>query len=328
MNGFISVALALTCPNGADSTGACILTDTLEGGAKDLLGLIDTITNWLFTILLVLAVTFVILATYKYLMSGGGEEVSKAHKMLLYAAVAVAVAVLAKGVVNVTKVLIGGSAGESGETNQTTNSDDNWEEIGTSPNNVNVWPCPDGSISAVRVDNNDYLDAEEADFVGVHVSNPRVSVERCSDGSVPKVMVDENIYSSPSRSNGTNTNSNQQSTNNTVNNQQNTYVAPIATTTNKPRPQFKIAPCNIDGKTMTIKIDGVKYPGANDAGMTTLSSGQIDNNFYGPYIRQSDKVDDHRVKGTTCSNGYWPGYIDVDGVRYIVSPSVALPPGE
>lgn len=109
MTSFFAVALAVTCPNGTDKSGACILSPTLDGGAKELLGIMEYVTNWLFTILLVLAVFFIILAAYRYLTSGGGEEVAKAHKMILYAAVAIAVAVLAKGIVNVTRVLIGGA---------------------------------------------------------------------------------------------------------------------------------------------------------------------------------------------------------------------------
>lgn len=110
MTSFFAVALAVACPNGTDKSGACILSPTLGGGAKDLLSIMEYVTNWFFTILLVLAVLFIILAAYKYLTSGGGEEVGKAHKMLLYAAVAIAVAVLAKGIVNVTKALVGGSS--------------------------------------------------------------------------------------------------------------------------------------------------------------------------------------------------------------------------
>ena len=90
--------------------------ETLLGnGPAGLVGLIKTITNWLFTFLLALAVLFIILAAYKYLISGGGEEVGKAHKMLIYAAVAIAVAFLAKGIVFVVEELVtsGNSGGSS-----------------------------------------------------------------------------------------------------------------------------------------------------------------------------------------------------------------------
>lgn len=85
----------------------------LGGGPNGVIALIETITNWLFTVLLVLAVLFIILAAYRYLISGGGEDVGKAHKMILYAAVAIAVAFLAKGIVFVIAELVTGGSGAS-----------------------------------------------------------------------------------------------------------------------------------------------------------------------------------------------------------------------
>ena len=85
----------------------------LAGGFSGVLGLVNTITNWLFSLLLVLAVLFILMAAFKYLTSGGGEEVGAAHKMIIYAAVAIAVAFLAKGIVFVVKQLVttGGGGG-------------------------------------------------------------------------------------------------------------------------------------------------------------------------------------------------------------------------
>jgi hypothetical protein len=165
------------------------LKETLPGGANDLLGIIDRVTNWFFTILLVLAVIFIIFAAYKYLMSGGGEEVGKAHKMVLYAAVAVAVAVLAKGVVNVTKVLIGGSS-------QTTQGDA-YKQISTSPD-ISVWPCENGSVSNVMIGDEIYAGTgnqmENGSYKQISTS-PNISVWPCEGGTIPNVMLDEEIYS-------------------------------------------------------------------------------------------------------------------------------------
>lgn len=90
----------------------------LASGANGVIDLIRTITNWMFTILLVLAVVFILLAAFKYLTSGGGEEVAVAHKMLIYAAVAIAVAFLAKGIVFVVAELVttGSHSSSSGNT--------------------------------------------------------------------------------------------------------------------------------------------------------------------------------------------------------------------
>lgn len=90
-------------------------TDGLSGGVA----LIQKITNWLFTVLLVLAVLFIIMAAFKYLFSGGSEEaVGTAHKMIIYAVVAIAVAFLARGIVFVVQELVAtgysGASGSSG----------------------------------------------------------------------------------------------------------------------------------------------------------------------------------------------------------------------
>lgn len=83
--------------------------DGITGGVA----LVTKITNWLFTILLILAVLFIIVAAFKYLFSGGSEEsVGTAHKMLIYAVVAIAVAFLARGIVFVVQELV--TSGYSG----------------------------------------------------------------------------------------------------------------------------------------------------------------------------------------------------------------------
>lgn len=87
----------------------------LREGPGGVANLIITIGNWLFTLLLILAVVFIILAAYRYLFSGGSEEgVSTAHKMLIYAVVAVAVAMLSRGIVFVIGQLVTTGGGSSG----------------------------------------------------------------------------------------------------------------------------------------------------------------------------------------------------------------------
>ena len=94
-------------------------TDGLSGGVA----LIQKITNWLFTVLLVLAVLFIIMAAFKYLFSGGSEEaVATAHKMIIYAVVAIAVAFLARGIVFVVQELVAtGYSGASSNGNVSAN---------------------------------------------------------------------------------------------------------------------------------------------------------------------------------------------------------------
>jgi len=71
-----------------------------------ILKVVDNLTNWMFTAFIAAAVIMVLLAAFTYLRAGGGEETAKAHKMLLYSAVAIAVAILAKGIVNVVKSIV------------------------------------------------------------------------------------------------------------------------------------------------------------------------------------------------------------------------------
>lgn len=83
-------------------------------------GIFDTIVAWLFSFLVLLSIVFVIIAAYKYLTSAGDpEKVKSASNTLIYAAVAIAVALLARGlpflVSGLTGVEItGGGAGGAG----------------------------------------------------------------------------------------------------------------------------------------------------------------------------------------------------------------------
>ncbi|PIT93371.1 MAG: hypothetical protein COU06_00160 [Candidatus Harrisonbacteria bacterium CG10_big_fil_rev_8_21_14_0_10_38_8] len=119
----------------------------LAGGLGGIELLIIRIANWMFTLLLVLAVLFIILAAYKYLLSQGGDGVKEAHKMLVYAAVAIAVAFLARGIVFVVEQLVssGGSSGSSIYYNDGTRSG------GATINDDNITIRRRGSNSDVQV---------------------------------------------------------------------------------------------------------------------------------------------------------------------------------
>lgn len=96
--------------------GLSDLNETLAGGPKDAILFIDTMANWLFAILLTIAVIYILLAAYEYMSSKGGEGVEKAHKMLLYAAVGIAIAVLAKGIVFAVRKLVDNSTPAASQT--------------------------------------------------------------------------------------------------------------------------------------------------------------------------------------------------------------------
>lgn len=68
---------------------------TTVGGAVDL---VRYIVRWIYIIFFIIAVLFILFAAFTYLTAGGNEEtVGKARNMIIYAAVAIIVALLAVG---------------------------------------------------------------------------------------------------------------------------------------------------------------------------------------------------------------------------------------
>jgi uncharacterized membrane protein len=66
---------------------------------QGVLQLFCVVFGWAFYFLIILAVIFILVAAFRYLTAGGDpENVKKAGAVLLYAAVAIAVALLAKAV--------------------------------------------------------------------------------------------------------------------------------------------------------------------------------------------------------------------------------------
>jgi hypothetical protein len=76
---------------------------------NDVTNLLCGSLTWVFYILLVFAVIMALVAAYKYVTSGGDpEKVSSASKTLLYVAIAVAVALIAKGVPYIVSSFLNG----------------------------------------------------------------------------------------------------------------------------------------------------------------------------------------------------------------------------
>ena len=69
---------------------------------------IDAITDWIFAILMVIAVIYLILGAYQFVTGGGEpEKVNEARKKLLYAIIGIALALAANGVDDVLGNIIG-----------------------------------------------------------------------------------------------------------------------------------------------------------------------------------------------------------------------------
>ncbi len=61
----------------------------------DILTIIENITSWMYRILLAIVVIFVLMAAFTYLTSSGNiDKIKKANNQLLYAAIAVVIAIL------------------------------------------------------------------------------------------------------------------------------------------------------------------------------------------------------------------------------------------
>jgi len=75
----------------------------------DVENVLKRVADMLFTLLLIVAVIFVILAGFKYLQAGGDpEKFKEANRMILYAVIALAIGFIAKGVPNIVRTIIEG----------------------------------------------------------------------------------------------------------------------------------------------------------------------------------------------------------------------------
>jgi amino acid transporter len=80
---------------------------TPESPVKTPEGLIDVaagIVKWVYIIFFIIAVMFILFAAFNYLSGAGNpEKLKKAHDMIIYAAIAIAIALLAVGAVTIIK---------------------------------------------------------------------------------------------------------------------------------------------------------------------------------------------------------------------------------
>lgn len=75
----------------------------------DLLGRVDIIGNWVFAILMAVSLIFIILAAFQFVTGAGDPaKVTEARQKLIYAAVGIAVALLASGFDDILRnILVG-----------------------------------------------------------------------------------------------------------------------------------------------------------------------------------------------------------------------------
>ncbi len=81
---------------------------TTAGGAQSFI--CTVIVGWLFTFLVILAIVFVLVAAFKYLTgSGDPEKIKGASHQLIYAALAIVIAIFARSVPNIIGSFLGGT---------------------------------------------------------------------------------------------------------------------------------------------------------------------------------------------------------------------------
>ena len=72
-----------------------------------ILTLVNTLVNWFFTIVMAIAVLMLIIAGFTWMTSGGNEEkITTARKMLIWALVGIAIALLSRGLVTLIQTLV------------------------------------------------------------------------------------------------------------------------------------------------------------------------------------------------------------------------------
>lgn len=68
---------------------------------------LDQIVNWIFAILLVVAVIFILIAAFQFITAAGdADKVKTARNFVLYALIGVAVAFLAKGLIVFVQTIV------------------------------------------------------------------------------------------------------------------------------------------------------------------------------------------------------------------------------
>lgn len=100
---------------GPTTETSCIIGDNTKvtkgssnWGAICLMNTFNAIVDWMFTIFVVLAVFFTILGAFDILMAGGNaEKVTSGRQYILYAAIGLAVAFIARAIPGLVKGILG-----------------------------------------------------------------------------------------------------------------------------------------------------------------------------------------------------------------------------
>lgn len=152
-----------------------------NAGPDYIVALINTVANWMFTILLITAVCFIVWAAYNYLTgTGEAEKVTAAHRALLYAAVAIVVAMLSRGFVYIIRNTVAGTntpgtyyaGGTQGTNDPTGGNGGTGGTSGTGTGGTGTVTAPSNSFSYIS-----------------SFSEFTVQIQICSDGKTPGIKI-------------------------------------------------------------------------------------------------------------------------------------------
>lgn len=110
------VVFAAVTPGKIPGAGDLGLEETSVKSVPSLLGVLRGIVQVTYTVFFIIAVLFILFAAYKYLTGAGEPEALKtAKKMIIYASIAIAIALLAVGASTIIQnFLVNPSAGGGG----------------------------------------------------------------------------------------------------------------------------------------------------------------------------------------------------------------------
>ncbi|MEE8131624.1 MAG: hypothetical protein V3T98_01085 [Candidatus Paceibacterota bacterium] len=101
---FLTAKAAVTYDQFTDTTG---LPDAPASSVEELVGILDSILTITYWLALTLAILFIIFAAFTYLTAAGDvEKVKKAHHQIIYAAIAIAVTLIAIGAVQIIETFL------------------------------------------------------------------------------------------------------------------------------------------------------------------------------------------------------------------------------
>jgi len=100
------VRVELPLPGGIPGLGAPTAPEVRITNIEQIYGILDRITGWLFVFFFAIAIIFILLGAFYYLMDKDGKGAEKGKKQLQNAAIAIIIALVARGIPFLLQTLI------------------------------------------------------------------------------------------------------------------------------------------------------------------------------------------------------------------------------